>query len=81
MSIKQLSQMAALKITSNQDLNESQVTKIIEEAMLDLMKEIDAASQSAINHCCSADQDMAHKLKEEFNKGQQSLIASLSSLR
>ncbi|WP_420547809.1 hypothetical protein [Curvivirga sp.] len=81
MSISTLSQSAAQEIANAVDLNETQIREIIETSMIKLLTEFNTECKSAINLCCSADQDTAHKLEEEIQKRRQNLIANLSSLR
>jgi hypothetical protein len=60
---------------------EKKASKIIEDAMVSAIKETCAVSKQVVAECCSADQDMAHKLNEEIKLARKALIANLSSLR
>jgi hypothetical protein len=60
---------------------EQKARKIIEDAMGDVIHEVCAVSEKVISQCCTADQDMAHKLNEEMKLARNALIANLSSLR
>ena len=57
------------------------VVGVIEAAMADAIRETAAQSGEAVRSCCSHDMDMAHKIAEEIERSQASLIANLSSLR
>ncbi len=57
------------------------VADVIERAIIDSYR--DAASHCAqvASDCCSADQDLAHKVAEQIKRANTALIANLSSLR
>jgi hypothetical protein len=63
------------------DQNKEEAAKIIEEAIIKTVHEFCDSSAQAINECCSADQDKAHKLNEELKLARKAIIANLSSLR
>lgn len=63
------------------DEQESIVVKVIQEAMVDAIRETAAESGKAALECCSHDKDMAHKISEEIKRSQTALIANLDSLR
>ena len=67
-----------VEITENQ---QRIVVGVIEAAMADAIRETAAQSGDAVRNCCSHDMDMAHKIAEEIERSQASLIANLSSLR
>ena len=54
---------------------------VIERAIIESYR--DAASRCAkvASDCCSADQDLAHKVADEIRRANTALIANLSSLR
>lgn len=60
---------------------EKEARKIIEQAMVDAVHEACTVSRNAISVCCSADQDMAHKLNEQIKRSRNALIANLNSMR
>ncbi|MCG8359807.1 MAG: hypothetical protein MI920_29935 [Kiloniellales bacterium] len=57
------------------------VTRIIEQALIDAIREAAKQSTSAALSCCEHDQDMAHKISHEIERSQKALVANLSSLR
>jgi len=57
------------------------VSDVIERAIIDAVRESSQRSSSAAALCCSADQDMAHKIAEEIERANVALIANLSSMR
>ena len=60
---------------------ERKVADVIERAIVDAVLAGARESRSAAVACCSADQDMAHKLAEEIERANNALIANLSALR
>jgi len=57
------------------------ISKVIEKAMIDSIKRTHKSGTEAINHCCSADQDLAHKIRGELELSKQLIITNLSGLR
>lgn len=77
-AVSQLEKLLAENWTKEQ---EEQARKIIEKAMTNAVHEVCTASEQVINQCCSADQDMAHKLNDEIKLAREALLANLNSLR
>ena len=84
MSIKQLADKAAKEILAStgagSDKHE-EVSQTVEKALLAVMRELRSGCVDAVNVCCSADQDLAHKISDELRQKEKSLIANLNSLR
>jgi hypothetical protein len=57
------------------------LTKVLEELVVESMREAAASSIRAAQDCCSHDLDMAHKIALEVEQAHAALIANLSSLR
>ncbi len=57
------------------------VSQIIEAALEQSIRSTNERCIEAVNICCSADQDLAHKIAEELRRKETALIANLSSLR
>ncbi len=69
-----------LQGTPSADL-QKQVADVIERALADAtIKDSEECAQVAMV-CCSADQDLAHKIAEEIRRKNVALIANLSSMR
>jgi hypothetical protein len=86
MSINSRAELAVSKLESLlgeswSEQTERKARKIIEQAMVDAVHEACSASKSAISQCCSADQDLAHKLNDEIQRSRDVLVANLNSLR
>jgi hypothetical protein len=86
MSIKKkaeraVNQLEKLLAENWSEAQEEQARKIIEIAIGDVIHEVCAVSEKVISQCCSADQDMAHKLNDEMKLARNALIANLNSLR
>jgi len=77
-AVEQLEQLLAESWTKEQEI---EARKIIEAAMGKAIKETHAASKKVVTECCSADQDMAHKLSDELKLARNALMANLNSLR
>ena len=77
-AVAQLEELLAESWTKQQ---EKEARQIIEDAMGQAIKEACAVSKKVVTECCTADQDMAHKLNEEIKLARKALIANLSSLR
>ena len=77
-AIQDLENLLAEKWTDSQ---EQSARKIIETAMLDAINEMCKHSAKAVNLCCSADQDMAHKINEELQRTKYAVLANLNSMR
>jgi len=63
------------------DEQRSVVSKIIEKAIIEAIREAAVHSTRAATRCCSEDMDMAHKISREIENTKESLIANLSGLR
>jgi len=55
--------------------------KVIEEVVIDAMRECAAKCHQAARDCCSHDLDMAQKVAKEVEQAHSALVANLSSLR
>jgi hypothetical protein len=58
-----------------------EVSSVVEGALKKAIQGTKEGCVETVNLCCSADQDLAHKISEELGKKEQALIANLSSLR
>ena len=58
-----------------------EITAIIEKAVIDAVAEANQRCAQVATTCCSADQDLAHKISNEIHRAHKALIANLSSLR
>ncbi|MEO3431270.1 hypothetical protein AAFN88_20610 [Pelagibius sp. CAU 1746] len=57
------------------------IDKIVEELVIEAMRECEATYGHAARNCCSEDQDMSHKIGREIEQARDALIANLSALR
>jgi hypothetical protein len=57
------------------------VREIIDQAMVNVMREAGESATRAVMECCSADLDIAHKVAAEIKRRQGALVANLSSMR
>jgi len=55
--------------------------KVVEEVMIDAMRECVAKCHQAARDCCSHDLDMAQKVAKEVEQAHSALVANLSSMR
>jgi len=84
MSISKLADDTAKEIltTLGSDTEKSgDVARIIEKALLGVLREARAGCVDVVQVCCSADRDLAHKIADELRQKELALIANLSSLR
>ncbi len=84
MPIRQLADDTAREILASLggDIEKtSDVTQIVEKALITVMQDTRAGCVDVVNLCCSADQDLAHKISEGLQQKEKALIANLSSLR
>ena len=58
-----------------------QVTRIIEQAMIESYRDCTERCVHTAMDCCSEDRDLAHKIADELRRSNTALIANLSSLR
>ncbi len=70
----------ALHAKPSADL-QKQVADLIERALADATIKHSEECAKVIMGCCSADQDLAHKIAEEIRRKNTALIANLSSMR
>ncbi len=77
-AVSDLEQLLSVKWAEDQELG---ARKVIETAMLDAINEICEHSSKAVNQCCSADQDMAHKINDEIRRAKNAVLANLNSMR
>ena len=84
MSIRQLADEVASEIfelsNKNKD-NSKEVSQIVEKALLKVMRDSQEGCVDVVNICCSADQDLAHKIAGELKQKENLLITNLMSLR
>ena len=57
------------------------VSRIVEKALIEVMREVRSCCNQAVNVCCSADQDLAHKIADELHRAETALISNLQSMR
>jgi hypothetical protein len=84
MSMERLANKATaeiLTLLNGDKLKADEVTKIIEAALADAINDTSLGCHEAVNICCSADQDMAHKIRNEMGRKTQLLISNLMSMR
>ena len=86
MNLKEQAQQAVEKIgeiagTKFSAAQRKAVDKVVEDLVIEAMRECAAKYGRAASACCSEDEDMAHKIKREVEQTQNALIANLSSLR
>lgn len=84
MSIRQLADDTAKEILKSMgsDVGKSgDVSPIVEKALMTVLRETRSSCTDAVNTCCSADQDLAHKISNEIRQKETALIANLSSMR
>lgn len=70
----------ALEITPG-DAQMAAVTKVIEQAVIETAVEVNQRCATVAKKCCSADQDLAHKIAKEIDQAHIALIANLSAMR
>lgn len=58
-----------------------EVSAVVESALKKAIQGTNEECVKAVNFCCSADRDLAHKIAEELRRKEVALIANLSSLR
>ena len=66
---------------SMDESQQSELQKIVEQAIIFAILESSVKSRNAIIECCSADADMAHKLTRRVDREHDALIANLSGMR
>ncbi len=86
MTIRAVSEEAARAVLSALELSPSEaqtkkVVAVIEKAMVEALVEANQRCTQAAQRCCSADQDMAHKVAAEIERSHKALIANLSGMR
>jgi hypothetical protein len=86
MELKQKAQKAVLNIEEivGATLSPGQkeaIDKIVEELVIEAMRECEASYGHAARHVCSEDEDMAHKIGREIEQAREALIANLGGLR
>jgi hypothetical protein len=58
-----------------------EVSRIIEKALIRAMQDTHSSYVNVVNHCCGADQDLAHKIAAELKHERDALVSNLSSMR
>ncbi len=84
MSIRKLADDSAMEILTSLGGNidkSGDIAQIVEKALITVMQDTRAGSVDVVNLCCSADQDLAHKISEGLRQKEKAMIANLSSLR
>jgi hypothetical protein len=57
------------------------IDKVIEELVIEAMRECEASYGHAARHVCSEDEDKAHKISRQVEQAREALIANLRSMR
>jgi hypothetical protein len=57
------------------------IQALIENSMVQTVREARKVNKEAIIQCCGPEADMAHKIADETRRATNSLIANLSSMR
>lgn len=84
MPIQELADNTAKEIITSLGSNidkSRDVSRIVEKALVTVLREARVTCVDVVNTCCSSDQDLAHKISNELRKKETALIANLSSLR
>ena len=71
---------AAIPISIDDDQTSS-LTAIIEDALIDQLRESAKRHGVVVHECCPSDQDMAHKIAEQINLKTVAVIANLKGQR
>jgi hypothetical protein len=58
----------------------AEMTKAIEEALIQAALDEQQRCVRSVNLCCSADQDMAHKISDRIREHETTVIANLKGL-
>ncbi len=72
--------LGILEVTASAD-QKRRVAAAIEKAVIDAVLAGGEESARVAMKCCSADQDLAHKIADEIRRKNTALIANLSSMR
>jgi len=78
---KAVAEACAVLSATLDDAEAKQVSDVIEKAMIDVMREAAKQHSHAVEACCPADRDLAHKISEEIRLKNVGLIANLTGLR
>ena len=84
MSVRQLADDLAgevLELSKGSQDNTKEISRIVEKALLSVMKDSLNSCVETVNLCCSADQDLAHKIREELGQKEKALVSNLMSMR
>jgi len=84
MPVERLANEAAKDVMKTLGLSANKhddVENIIKKAIVAAVLEVNSGCFEAVNVCCLADKDTAHKIAEEYKKKEELLISNLSSLR
>lgn len=69
-----------LQVTPSDDQSKK-VADVLERLAIEVVLDERERATTVANICCSADQDMAHKIAQEIRRDNDVLIANLSALR
>ncbi len=59
----------------------SKVSQIVEQALIEVMRDLAKHHSGVAQECCPPDQDLAHKIAREISQKNDALIANLTGLR
>ena len=77
-AVRDTGELMGITLSENQH---RALTKVMQDLVVDVMRECAASCGHAARACCSEDEDMAHKIAREMERAQQALVANLNSLR
>ena len=84
MSLHELADSTAKQIVNSLETSEDQlavVSRIVEDALTKAIEGTREGCVETVYVCCSADQDLAHKIARDISRKEEMLIANLSSMR
>lgn len=84
MDLRNRADKAMQEVRAVVELDEGQareLSRIVERAIIDAVREASQRSQSTAQACAEADRDLAYKLAQEIERANTALIANLSAMR
>ncbi|WP_438465403.1 hypothetical protein [Marinomonas sp. PE14-40] len=83
MSIKLLAQKTATNLMAEfeKDMNQAELTKHIEELLVEVVNMTKTECDDIRQACCQSDQDIAHKIAHDIRHQEDIVMANLMGLR
>jgi hypothetical protein len=77
-AVQEIGQIVGTELSAGQ---KDAIDKVVEDLVIEAMRECEESYGHAARNCCAEDEDRAHKIAREIEQAREALIANLRALR